>query len=172
MRIRCREKRVRSVQVYAHARHTHRFKPGSVRRSLHLMTFSTMPVRRHGWCRSDGDDDASDVGSGVNGVAIAERKDDIPFSFRVMKATRVGPSHAAQQCDTKLLWLTPASTSPSSTRCPRTLTCRSFLQQNKLSRITPNVHPIPINKNTPINNNRTCRETPTARRLALCPHLR
>ncbi len=137
-----------STRVHAHARHTHSIKPGSVRRSLHLMTLSTMPERRHGWCGSDDDDDVDDVGTEANGVAIAARKDDFPFSFRVMKATRVGPSHAAQQYDTKLLWLTPASTSPSSTRCPRTLTCRSFLQQNKLSRIRAHVHPIPINKNT------------------------
>ncbi len=54
--------------------------------------------------------------------ASAADKEAFPFSFSVMKATRVGPSHTAQQCDTKLLWQTPASTSPSSTRWPRTLT--------------------------------------------------
>jgi hypothetical protein len=70
------------------------------------MTLSMMPVRRQGKSGRHDDEDDSDVdddGAEADAVGNEVQNDAFPFSLRVRKATRAGPSHAAQHCDTKLL---------------------------------------------------------------------
>ena len=97
----------RESYASAHKACTRMNTPGNVRRSLHRMTLSMMPVRRQGKSgRHDDEDDDGDVdddGAEAGAVGNEVQNDDFPFSLRVRKATRVGPSHAAQHCATKLL---------------------------------------------------------------------